>query len=366
MKGRNGGKHVTTGYVILETGEIFPGTLIGNRKSQTGEIVFNTSMTGYQEIITDPSYAGQIIVFSYPLIGNYGMNHLFTESDKPHVRGIVTGEICGSPSHYQLAESATTLLEKYGIPCLTDVDTRALVKTIRKKGTVKAIISDRPDVKPVSSDEKQLVKQVTTKELLFYDNEGPHVVLVDFGYKKSILAYLQQIGCKVTVVPFDYPFEKIRSLNPDGIVLSNGPGNPIDLADHLDKIHMLTQCYPTLGICLGHQLIALAYGAKTEKLPFGHRGANHPVKDLRTGKVFITSQNHGYVVIDGTMNENEFTVTFQHVNDRTIEGFTHKTLPIQTVQFHPEAHPGPQDTEYIFHNFIESIQKIGEMKYAVK
>lgn len=357
---------MTTGYVILETGEIFPGKLVGDIQNKTGEIVFNTSMTGYQEIMTDPSYAGQIVVFSYPLIGNYGMTDAFGESAKPHVQGIVTGELCVTPNHYKLTESIISLLDKNEIPCLTGVDTRALVKTIREKGTVKAIISDCPDAKPSYFDTCQLVKQVTTKQVLFYDNKGPHIILIDFGFKKSILHYLIRNGCKVTVVPYDYPLEDIHLLHPDGIVLSNGPGNPMDLVGQLKKIKALTQKYPTLGICLGHQLISLAYGAKTEKLPFGHRGANHPVKDLQTGKVFITSQNHGYVVVEGTIDEREFNVTFRHVNDRTIEGMSHKTLPIQTVQFHPEAHPGPQDTDYIFRTFIESIHKVGVMNYAVK
>ncbi|MGE8203938.1 carbamoyl phosphate synthase small subunit [Heyndrickxia sp. NPDC080065] len=355
------------GYLILETGEIFEGTLIRNQSNVQGEVVFNTSMTGYQEILTDPSYAGQIVVFSYPLIGNYGVNQDDYESTKIHVRGIIVGDLCSEPNHFKMVETAESLLDKYNIPYLTNVDTRELVKTIRKKGTVKAVISDQKESVVPFQKEIDLISQVSTQKVFTHENVGPHVILMDFGYKKSILQFLLKLKCKVTVVPFNYPLEKIRLLNPDGVVISNGPGDPMAVCDQLGKIKKITEEYPTLGICLGHQLIALAYGAKTSKLPFGHRGGNHPVKDLITGKVYITSQNHGYVVVDQTIDENQFLVTYKHVNDGTVEGLSHRTLPILTVQFHPEAHSGPKDTEYIFEKFVSLLhQNLGAMKYAIQ
>jgi carbamoyl-phosphate synthase small subunit len=358
---------VNTGYIILETGEVFPGRLIGNITKGAGEIVFNTSMTGYQEILTDPSYSGQMIVFSYPLMGNFILNKNDDDFEKLHVRGIVTGELGNYPNSFDEDGSLVQVLEKSKIPCITNVDTRALVKTIRKRGTVKAIITNHVDDKPIIEHDEPLVKQVTTKMVQYFENHGPHVVLLDFGYKKSILDYLIQAGCSVTVVPFDYTLENIKNLNPDGIVISNGPGNPMNLQEQFSKINILTKMYPTLGISLGHQLIALAYGAKTEKLPFGHRGSNHPVKDLQTGKVFITSQNHGYVVIDQTIDQKEFNVTFQHVNDKTIEGLSHKYLPILTVQFHPESALSQKDTGYIFGKFISTVKNnAGVMSYAIR
>ncbi|GIN84558.1 carbamoyl-phosphate synthase arginine-specific small chain [Heyndrickxia sporothermodurans] len=358
---------ITTGYLILESGEIFEGKLVGNSKGVCGEVVFNTSMTGYQEIMTDPSYAGQLVVFSYPLIGNYGMNDCYEESVVPHVKGIVTGELCIDPSHFKSNETILTMLKKYEIPCLTNVDTRELVKTIRKKGAIKGVISDEKHFFANDHDNNNLIDHVVTNKVLTYQNDGPHIILMDFGFKKSILSFLLRSKCKVTIVPYHYPLEKINALKPDGIIVSNGPGDPMAVGNQLKKIKTLTQNYPTLGICLGHQLIALAYGAKTRKLPFGHRGGNHPVKELATGKVFITSQNHGYDVIDSTIDELQFFVSFKHVNDGTVEGMKHRKLPIITVQFHPEAHPGPTDTEYIFEQFYQLInQQIGVMQYALQ
>lgn len=355
------------GYLILETGEVFEGKLIGYADGVIGEVVFNTSMTGYQEIMTDPSYAGQIVVFSYPLIGNYGMNMVSNESAKPYLKGIVTGELCMNPSHFQLSESPISMLNKFDCTCLTEVDTRQLVKTIRKRGTVKGIISSNILSSIPQHKETDLIHQVTTNKVYTYENNGPHIILIDYGYKKSILDYLLHSKCKVTVVPFDYPWEKIKMINPDGVVISNGPGDPMAVSYQLDNIKKITENYPTLGICLGHQLIALAYGAKTKKLHFGHRGGNHPVKDLTTGKVFITSQNHGYVVEDSSINDSQLMVSFKHVNDGTIEGLTHRKLPLITVQFHPEAHPGPRDTEYIFEQFLHLIsQNIGVLQYAIQ
>ncbi|AST91613.1 MULTISPECIES: carbamoyl phosphate synthase small subunit [Sutcliffiella] len=354
------------GYLLLETGHVFEGTLLGNSLESTGEVVFNTSMTGYQEIMSDPSYAGQIIVFCYPLVGNYGINEADFESNKLYIRGIVTGEICVNPQHFQMKETTVDTLNRNGINGLTGVDTRQIVKIIRKYGSVKGKITTNPSNVSFNADTTFFIDQVSTKSIQKYSNDGPHVVLIDYGSKKSILRALLNENCKVTVVPYNTTLVEIQKLNPDGIVLSNGPGDPMALSEYLKDIKLITEMYPTLGICLGHQLIALAHGGKTTKLPFGHRGGNHPVKEVETGKVFITSQNHGYVVDEKSIiNNQNFHITYFNINDRTVEGIRHKQLPISSVQFHPEANPGPQDTEHIFKKFIKNIHQ-GELTYAAQ
>jgi len=359
---------VVRGYLILETGEIFEGNLAGSHFETAGEVVFNTGMTGYQEMMTDPSYAGQILVFCYPLIGNYGVNADDHESMRVSARGIVTGEICGGPSFYKSESTALSFLEKSGVPCLTDVDTRALVKTIRRQGTVRGIITTDPNAEvPCWDGDEFLVAKVSTDRPETHGSGLLHIALMDFGYKKSILQYLLDRHCKVTVVPFDFSAKQMEEIDPDGVVFSNGPGDPVRLLEWLPEIKKISAAYPVLGICLGHQLLALAYGAKTKKLPFGHRGGNHPVKDLRTGKVFMTAQNHGYVVDEASLSSSEMELVFKNVNDGTVEGCAHPHLPIATVQFHPEAHPGPQDSEYIFEQFLQQVQqRAGVMSYAIK
>jgi len=356
------------GYLVLQTGEVFEGTLIGNINSSIGEVVFNTSMTGYQEILTDPSYKGQLITFCYPLIGNYGWNDWDDESGQIAASGVIIGNVCNSPSHYLSNSKLTEQLKKANIPALVDVDTRSVVQTIRKKEqTVFGMITTNPNERPnhwPNLLEQLLVKDVSTKKPIYYKNEGPHIVLVDYGYKKSILHALLKEKCKVTIVPYHYSFEQIKELKPDGIIFSNGPGDPITLRPYFEEIKLIAETYPTLGICLGHQLVSLAFGGKTTKLPYGHRGGNHPVKDLNTGKVFITSQNHSFVVLEESINKEMFEVQFRNVNDQSIEGLKHKTLPVLTVQFHPEAHPGPNDTEYIFHHFIRNMVVAGGKVYA--
>lgn len=355
------------GYLTLETGEIFTGVLIGAEKDSLGEVVFNTSMTGYQEIITDPSYAGQIITFCYPIIGNYGINELDNESISPALAGVVIGDLCEKPSHYQSINKFSEKLKSAGVTGIAGVDTRLLVKTIRSRGTVKGYISKIKDKElPVSTNSPQWVDKVSTKKIQYFKSKGPHVVLIDYGFKKSILTAILEEECAVTIVPYNTSYEKVKSLNPDGVLLSNGPGDPMELKKWFPEIKKITQAYPSLGICLGHQLIALAYGAKTTKLAYGHRGGNHPVKELITGKVKITAQNHSFVVMDESIDQQVFDVTYRNVNDRSIEGLQHKTLPIQTVQFHPEAHPGPSDTEYILKNFVTQIASMGENIYAFK
>ncbi|MDQ0256958.1 carbamoyl-phosphate synthase small subunit [Evansella vedderi] len=353
------------GYLILETGEVFEGTLIGELNNMIGEVVFNTSMTGYQEIVTDPSYAGQILTFCYPLIGNYGLNDEDNESFSTAVSGVITGDMCEAPSHYQSTKNFSEMLQQAGVPGLTGVDTRALVKVIRKHHTVKGMIATEPSLKGgMDVSQEFWVKKVSVDEPVTYTNEGPHVVLIDYGYKKSILTALLHENCRVTVVPYDFSYEQIKALQPDGILLSNGPGDPMKLEPYFNEIKKITESYPTLGICLGHQLIALAHGAKTKKLAFGHRGGNHPVKELLTGKVSMTSQNHGYVVVEESINYSQFQVLFRNVNDKTVEGLKHVSLPIQSVQFHPEAHPGPSDTEYIFNEFLHQVVSSGGKRYA--
>ncbi len=354
------------GYLTLETGEVFEGVLIGAEEDALGEVVFNTSMTGYQEIITDPSYAGQIITFCYPIIGNYGINAWDDESITPALAGVVIGDLCETPSHYQSINKFSEKLKQSGVTGLAGVDTRLLVKTIRTRGTVKGYLSKKKELNLPAQKAPLWVDKVSTKKIQSFKNNGPHVVLMDYGFKKSILNALLDDNCTVTIVPYNTPYEKVKALNPDGVLLSNGPGDPMELKKWFPEIKKITQAYPTLGICLGHQLIALAYGAKTSKLAYGHRGGNHPVKELTTGKVKITAQNHGYVVIDDSIDQNVFHVTYRNVNDKTIEGLKHKTFPIQTVQFHPEAHPGPSDTEYILKDFVSQIASLGENIYAVK
>ncbi|RYM06704.1 carbamoyl phosphate synthase small subunit [Sporolactobacillus sp. THM7-7] len=356
------------GYLLLESGDVFPGICVGKHKPVTGEIVFNTSMTGYQEIMTDPSYAGQIMTFCYPLIGNYGVNEQDSEKETIHMQGAVFSNLCALPSHFQSIKTVDRWLKQSGVPGLAGVDTRAIVKRVRKKGTMKAMIADTPDVsaevwnRPLSA---KWVARVSAKKIRTYEGKGPHVVLIDYGYKKSMLSALLDGGCKVTVVPYNTPFDTVASLHPDGIMLSNGPGDPMQLSDLFGTIRKIASAYPTLGICLGHQLIALSFGAKTGKLLFGHRGANHPVKETDTGRVWITSQNHSYVVEKDSVALDAFDLTYLNVNDGSVEGLRHRSLPIETVQFHPEAHPGPDDTHPVFARFIETIKKNkGEVRHA--
>ncbi|MBB5174172.1 carbamoyl phosphate synthase small subunit [Texcoconibacillus texcoconensis] len=359
---------MTEGYLQLETGETFTGTWIGSEAATSGEVVFNTSMTGYQEMMTDPSYAGQILTFCYPLIGNYGLNQADNESIKTSLSGVIISDVCDVPSHYSATKSVSDQLKEAGVPGLTGVDTRALVKTIRKHHTVKGVLvkssSQVTDELWQQPSTEQLVQRVSTQKVQTFSADGAHIVLIDYGYKKSILDALMEKGCSVSIVPYDYRFEQIEAMNPDGVIFSNGPGDPMGLVDQLTNIRKVAETYPTLGICFGHQLIALAFGARTEKLPYGHRGANHPVKETKTGRVHMTSQNHGYVVASETIDEHAFDVSFYNINDGTVEGMTHKRLPVQSVQFHPEAHPGPSDTEYVFEAFIQQANAAGGSVYA--
>ncbi|MCY8223236.1 carbamoyl phosphate synthase small subunit [Bacillus haynesii] len=344
------------GYLVLEDGTSFSGEL-DSLDGCTGEVVFFTGMTGYQEVLTDPSYKGQIIVFTYPLVGNYGMNESDDESKRPQVKGVVVYEACDRFSHHQATESLREYLAKWDVPLLSHVDTRAVVQHIRAKGTLNARLTKQKDGIPAPRQLENYAAQVAGQnENGAYGEGNTHIALIDFGYKKSIASSLANRGCKVTVVPYQ-EMDGISKLNPDGIVLSNGPGDPKAILPYMDVLRDIISSYPTLGICLGHQLIALAFGSDTYKLPFGHRGANHPVMDKETGRVFMTSQNHSYVVDRDTISQNEFSVRFHHVNDGSVEGLMHKTLPVISVQFHPEAHPGPAESEWIFGEYLQKLNE---------
>ncbi|MEW4271633.1 carbamoyl phosphate synthase small subunit [Priestia megaterium] len=352
------------GYLHLANGDSFAGHIEHTATHQAeGEIVFFTGMTGYQEVVTDPSYKDQIIVFTYPLIGNYGINEKDYESKKPHVAGVVVYECSDEGFHYEAMYSFKQYLKKWNIPLITHVDTRAVVKRIRKEGTMQSAFSASAEPPAFTAEcDGYVVKEVSTKEPVTYGNGEKHVVLMDFGYKKSILQELLNRECKVTVVPYSTSSSKVKELQPDGIVLSNGPGDPTQVSSQLDELKEIITAYPTLGICFGHQLIGLAFGAETKKLAFGHRGANQPVIDLTTNKVCMTSQNHSYVVDEQTITSTPLSVRFKNVNDGSVEGLMHKDLPVISVQYHPEAHPGPSDSTYIFDEFMTKVQQVGSGK----
>lgn len=353
------------GKLILEDGSIFHGELLNNIKA-TGEVVFNTSMVGYQESLTDPSYCRQILTLTYPMVGNYGIADIFMQSRKSFVNGFVIGELCDHGSNWHYETSLADFLTKQGVPCLYNVDTRAVTRKIRSAGTMKGIIVPE-DAAQTEIDElfavpikKDVVMEVTTPQAYDVEPEkdgGPFVVAMDFGVKYNILKSMQKMGIKLHVVPAQTKAEDILALNPDGIFLSNGPGDPADVPEIVAEVKKLIDALeagkgkPMFGICLGHQLIARAMGAKTYKLKFGHRGSNQPVKDLRTNKVTISSQNHGFAVDESSLEGLPLEVTHINVNDGTVEGMCHTKLPIFSVQYHPEAAPGPDDNMYLFDEF---------------
>ncbi|MBO8173171.1 MAG: carbamoyl phosphate synthase small subunit [Bacillaceae bacterium] len=360
-------KPAKTGYLILNTGDVLEGKWFGADVDREGEMVFNTGMTGYQEVMTDPSYAGQIVTYTYPLIGNYGVNDIDYESLRPALEGIVTAELCRQPSHFQSIQSLDEMARHFDIPGLYDVDTRVLTRIIREHGEVYGrLTTDPARTRETFSglSRTDLVPSVSSKEITQYDGNGPHVVLFDFGYKTSIRDALLDAGCRVTVVPYNTTPEQVSSLQPDGVLFSNGPGDPKHLTPVLPQLKEVIDRYPTMGICLGHQLIALASGCDTERLPFGHRGSNHPVKEIESGKVYITSQNHGYTVRESSVDDKTWRVSFRNVNDGSVEGLQHRYRPVWGVQFHPEAHPGPSDTAHLFERFIETCEATGEKSYA--
>jgi carbamoyl-phosphate synthase small subunit len=375
--------------LALEDGRYFEGKSFGATGSRVGEICFNTAMTGYQEVLTDPSYHGQIVAMTYPLIGNYGINSLDQESRFPHVRGFVIEELSEIPSNWRAEMSLDEYLRKWDIPGVQGIDTRALTRHLRTRGAMKACLtteemSIQEAVERAIDGEGVIgmdyVREVSTPEVYRWDptdelskpwtiangNGGGNkpnlppirfqIAAYDYGIKQNILRLLRQKGFGVTVVPASTSAEQMLALNPDGIFLSNGPGDPAALPYAHKTVHDLMGKKPIFGICLGHQILGFAFGGSTFKLKFGHRGANQPVKDLRSGKVAITAQNHGFAV-DPKSLPNEIEVTHVNLNDGTVEGMRHKDLPIFSVQYHPEAAPGPHDASYFFQQFADLIMK---------
>lgn len=352
--------------LVLEDGRAFRGASFGAEGETFGEMVFNTSMTGYQEILTDPSYAGQIVCMTYPLIGNYGVNEEDVESRRPWVEGFVVREASRIASNWRSTETLDSYLKRHNIVGLEHIDTRALVRHIRDKGAMRAIISsvdlDEKNLleKVLASPEmknRELASAVTVSEDYRYpaggDGEKYHVVCYDFGVKTNSLREFSRFGCRLTVVPAETPASEVMALKPDGIFLSNGPGDPAAMQQVVAEIKQLTETgTPVFGICLGHQLIGEAFGGDTYKLKFGHRGGNQPIKDLTTGRVEITSHNHGFAVDPDSLPA-DVEVTHINLNDNTVAGLRHKTLPVFSVQYHPESAPGPHDSEYLFRRFID-------------
>ena len=349
-------------FLILEDGTVFTGTSIGSTRDMISEIVFNTSMTGYLEVLTDPSYAGQAVVMTYPLIGNYGITPDM-ESLKAWPDGYIVRELSRMPSNFRCEGTIQDFLKKYDIPGIAGVDTRALTKIYREKGTMNGMITtnENYDLDEVISKLKNykvegVVSKVTCAEKYVLEGTGKKVALLDLGAKKNIAKSLNDRGCEVTVYPADTTADEIIASNPDGIMLSNGPGDPAECTSIIKEIKKLYETdIPIFAICLGHQLMALATGGTTYKLKYGHRGGNHPVKDLQTGRVYISSQNHGYVVDEDKIDPNVAVPAFKNVNDGTNEGLAYVGKNIFTVQFHPEACPGPQDSGYLFDRFLEMM-----------
>ena len=349
-------------FLILEDGTVFTGTSIGSTRDMISEIVFNTSMTGYLEVLTDPSYAGQAVVMTYPLIGNYGITPDM-ESLKAWPDGYIVRELSRMPSNFRCEGTIQDFLKKYDMPGIAGVDTRALTKILREKGTMNGMITtnENYDLDEVISKLKNykvegVVSKVTCAEKYVLEGTGKKVALLDLGAKKNIAKSLNDRGCEVTVYPADTTADEIIASNPDGIMLSNGPGDPAECTSIIKEIKKLYETdIPIFAICLGHQLMALATGGTTYKLKYGHRGGNHPVKDLQTGRVYISSQNHGYVVDEDKIDPNVAVPAFKNVNDGTNEGLAYVGKNIFTVQFHPEACPGPQDSGYLFDRFLEMM-----------
>lgn len=358
-----------TALLVLEDGRAFRGRAFGAEGEAFGEMVFNTSMTGYQEILTDPSYAGQIVCMTYPLIGNYGVNETDTESRRPWVEGFVVREASRVASNWRATETLDSYLKRWKIVGIEQIDTRALVRHIRDKGAMRAVIStvdaDEASLleKVRSSPEmknRELAGTVTIDETYEFPAEAEekfHVVAYDFGVKTNSLREFAKFGCRLTVVPAETPAEEVLALNPDGIFLSNGPGDPAAMKKTVAEIKKLTETQvPMFGICLGHQILGQVFGGATYKLKFGHRGGNQPIMDLTTRKVEITAHNHGFAV-DAESLPADVEITHVNLNDHTVAGLRHKNLPVFSVQYHPESAPGPHDSEYLFRRFIELMEK---------
>jgi carbamoyl-phosphate synthase small subunit len=369
--------------LALEDGRIFRGKGYGAKAECYGEVVFNTSITGYQEIFTDPSYAGQIVVLTNPEIGNYGTNPEDIEANRPYIEGLVVREFSRVASNWRSQEVAEEYLERFKIPVISDIDSRALVRHLRDHGVMRGVISSlETDTEKLVAkaraipkmDGTDLAKVVTTKQRYIWDlGERSHeptevvgvkdapprfeVVAYDYGIKHNILRKLRAEGCRVTVVPAETSSEEVLALKPDGVFLSNGPGDPEPCRYAQQNIRRLMGRVPIFGICLGHQLIGLALGGKTYKLKFGHHGGNHPVKQLKSGKVEITAHNHNFAVDPDSLPPSEVELTHMDLNDSTLEGLRHRNLPLFSVQYHPEASPGPHDSHYLFKDFVKMMEE---------
>lgn len=373
--------------LALEDGRIFRGKSFGARAESSGEVVFNTSLTGYQEIFTDPSYAGQIVVLTNPHIGNYGTTPSDAESRRPFIEGLVTREFSTVSSNWRSTQVADEYLERYGVPVISDVDTRAVVRHLRSNGVMRGVIAtgENLDADALVAKARAIRKMegtdlasvVTTKDVYEWDADEPknqtsdtllkaaangdakkmHVVAYDFGIKENILRMLTRENCRVTVVPATTPAQDVLALNPDGVFFSNGPGDPEPLEYAQRNIRELQGKTPMFGICLGHQLFGLALGGKTYKLKFGHHGGNHPILNHQTGKVEITAQNHNFAVDPASLDDKTVEKTHTNLNDQTLAGLRHKTDPMFSVQYHPEASPGPHDSHYLFRDFRKMMEE---------
>lgn len=354
--------------VVLEDGAVFVGRAIGARGSAGGEVVFTTAMTGYEEVLSDPSYRGQIVTMAYPLIGNYGVSEAAWESYQPHVAGFVVGEAADRPHHWHADRTLASALAHWGIVGIADVDTRRLVRHLRTRGLKRGVISteDVPDQALAARagalpdiGDLDLVGEVSVRTVERHPGPGPRVAVLDCGVKRGIIEHLRRRGCEVWLLPHRTTAAEMLDLEPAGVVLSPGPGDPKNLAHQVEQVRRLWDRVPIFGICLGHQIIARAAGAETFKLPYGHRGSNHPVKDLETGRVYVTTQNHGYAVDEASLDSSELVVTHRNLNDGTVEGLRHRRLPIVSVQYHPEGRPGPHDSGYLFDQWMAMLAARG-------
>lgn len=354
-------KTLRKGKLVLKDGSVYEGTLYGKRNA-VGEVVFTTGMSGYQETLTDPSFCGQIVVMTYPLVGNYGCNDMFNQGRKSFFQGYVIGELCDVPSNWRCEESLEAFLDRMDVPTLVGIDTRAITRKLRDYGVIKGVIveADTPqeeiDRLLATPDMHDQVATVTTPEVYTLGEGKYHVAVIDFGIKQNILNFLQCFDCHLTIFPATFTAEEVLRFKPDGIFLSNGPGDPKDLPEAIEQIKKVLGHMPLFGICLGHQLLALANGCDTYKMKFGHRGVNQPVKDLRSGRIYISSQNHGYAVDEKSLEGKNINVTHRSMNDGTIEGLEYPDQKAFAVQYHPEACPGPGGHDYLFKQFIDLME----------